>query len=81
MESTACLYLRVQHLTIVKVCLVGATLEGKQTKSDKAASDLMCDVAIADSAEVSADDFVEQITLIDVSYVAGIKRSQFLLLK
>ncbi|VDK26185.1 unnamed protein product [Taenia asiatica] len=32
--------------------------EGVQTKSDEAAWDLMCDVGIADTTEVSADDFV-----------------------
>ncbi|KAL5107212.1 Ras-specific guanine nucleotide-releasing factor RalGPS1 [Taenia crassiceps] len=67
--------------TSSEICLVDTTLEGKQTKSDKAVSDLMCNIAIADITKVSVDDFVKQITLIDMSYFAAIKRSEFLSLK
>ncbi|VDM33083.1 unnamed protein product [Hydatigera taeniaeformis] len=66
---------------MTEVCLVDGALDGKQTKSDKAASDLICNIAIADITKVSVDDFVKQITLIDMSYFAAIKRSEFLSLK
>ncbi|KAH9281248.1 Ras-specific guanine nucleotide-releasing factor RalGPS1 [Echinococcus granulosus] len=67
--------------TSSEACLADAALESKQAKSDKAASDLMCNIAIADITKVSVDDFVKQITLIDMSYFAAIKRSEFLSLK
>lgn len=56
-------------------------MASRQAQSDKAASDLMCNIAIADITKINVDDFVKQITLIDMSYFAAIKRSEFLSLK
>ncbi|VDD75779.1 unnamed protein product [Mesocestoides corti] len=68
--------LQTQEASVVDV-----TLDLGHSKNDKAASDLMCNIAIADITKVSVDDFAKQITLIDMSYFAAIKRSEFLSLK
>lgn len=62
-------------------CLAEAAIESRQAQNDKAASHLMCNIAIADITKINVDDFVKQITLIDMSYFAVIKRSEFLSLK
>nr|CDS28469.1 ral guanine nucleotide exchange factor with pH [Hymenolepis microstoma] len=67
--------------TSQEVCLAETAMESRQAQNDKAASHLMCNIAIADITKINVDDFVKQITLIDMSYFAAIKRSEFLSLK
>ncbi|VDO14556.1 unnamed protein product [Rodentolepis nana] len=70
----------VYHISF-QACLAETAMESRHAQNDKAASHLMCNIAIADITKINVDDFVKQITLIDMSYFAAIKRSEFLSLK